>query len=82
VNFNDFRVVSVIFGAAVYLFLLVFVPLKTNFVLKKAGEIVIPIKKKENFSANSYNDFFCAFDFFDLAQRFGNFYRYCCLSCC
>ncbi len=48
-NFNDFRVVFVIFGAAVYLFLLVFVPLKTNFVLKKAGEIVIPIKKKKIF---------------------------------
>lgn len=49
VNFNDFRVVSVIFGAAVYLLLLVFVPLKTNFALKKAGKIVIPVGKKKIF---------------------------------
>ena len=46
---NNFRVISVIFSAMIYLLLLVFVPLKTNFVLKKAGKKVISVHKNNIF---------------------------------
>lgn len=48
-SLNNFRVISVIFSAMIYLLLLVFVPLKTNFVLKKAGKKVISVQKKNIF---------------------------------
>lgn len=46
---NNFRVISVISSAAICLLILIFVPLKINFILKKAEKKIISVQKKNIF---------------------------------
>ncbi len=48
-NSYNFRVIFVVFSAVLYLLAFFLVPLKTKFLLKKTGKLVVPTRKKNIF---------------------------------